>query len=177
VRSPRLGCLASVILSFPGGIRNAADAVAQNAPPVDQQKDTFAGRSPHPLDGQRVAVMNAFVAKAMKDLGVPGVGFALIDHGKIVLDGGVGVRKLDKPEPVDAHTLFMIGSNTKGMSTLLLARLVDEGKLDWDEPRIASRVRQGGPRCPSNRCDTTIQARVDQFPQCVSAPGGSLGNI
>ena len=43
--------------------------------------------------------------------------------------------------------------------------------------RIASRVRQGGARCPSNRCDTTIQARVDQFPRCVSAPGGSLGNI
>lgn len=43
--------------------------------------------------------------------------------------------------------------------------------------RIASRVKQGGPRCPSNRCDTTIQARMDEFPQCVSAPGESLGNI
>jgi predicted ABC-type ATPase len=29
----------------------------------------------------------------------------------------------------------------------------------------------GLPRCPSNRCDKTIQARVGQFPQCVSAPG------
>jgi CubicO group peptidase (beta-lactamase class C family) len=28
----------------------------------------------------------------------------------------------------------MAGANTKGMSTLLLAKLVDEKKLDWDEP-------------------------------------------
>jgi CubicO group peptidase (beta-lactamase class C family) len=129
----RLGCLASLIFSVSAGIGSATGAVAQSAPPVDQQKETFAGRSPHPLNAQRVAAMKAFVAKAMKDLGVPGVGFALIDHGKIVFEGGLGVRNLDKPKPVDAHTLFMIGSNTKGMSTLMLARLVDEGKLDWDE--------------------------------------------
>jgi CubicO group peptidase (beta-lactamase class C family) len=40
---------------------------------------------------------------------------------------------MGKPAAVDAHTLFMIASNTKGMSTLLLAQLVDEGKLRWDE--------------------------------------------
>ena len=28
----------------------------------------------------------------------------------------------------------MIASNTKAMTTLLLARLVDEGKLGWDTP-------------------------------------------
>lgn len=33
-----------------------------------------------------------------------------------------------------ANTLFMAGANTKGMTTLLLAKLVDEKKLDWDEP-------------------------------------------
>ena len=97
--------------------------------------------------------MKAFVAKAMKDLGVPGVGFALIDHGKIVFEGGLGVRNLDKPKRVDAHTLFMIGSNTKGMSTLMLARLVDEGKLDWDEPVVKA--------YPSFRlCDPELTEKV-----------------
>jgi predicted ABC-type ATPase len=37
--------------------------------------------------------------------------------------------------------------------------------------RIESRVRQGGHDVPA------IQTRMDQFPQCVSVPGGSLGNI
>jgi CubicO group peptidase (beta-lactamase class C family) len=54
--------------------------------------------------------------------------------GASVYEGGLGVRELGRPAPVDAHTQFMIASNTKGMSTLLLARLVDEGKLRWDQP-------------------------------------------
>lgn len=49
-------------------------------------------------------------------------------------EGGLGVRELGRAEAVDAHTQFMIASNTKGMSTLLLARLVDEGKLAWNQP-------------------------------------------
>ncbi len=64
---------------------------------------------------------------------MPGVGIALIDHGQVVWQGGYGVRELGKPAPVDAHTKFMIASNTKGMTTLLLSVLADEGKLRWDE--------------------------------------------
>jgi CubicO group peptidase (beta-lactamase class C family) len=65
---------------------------------------------------------------------VPGVGIALIDKGKVVYQGGYGVRELGHAdEPVDGHTKFMIASNTKGMSTLLLSILADEGKLRWDQ--------------------------------------------
>jgi CubicO group peptidase (beta-lactamase class C family) len=65
---------------------------------------------------------------------VPGAGFALIDQGKVVYEGGIGVKELGKPDRVDANTLFMAASNTKGMTTLLLAKLVDGKKLQWDEP-------------------------------------------
>ncbi|MFZ0859480.1 MAG: serine hydrolase domain-containing protein [Candidatus Sulfotelmatobacter sp.] len=59
-----------------------------------------------------------------------------MDGGKIVYEGGFGVRELGKPEKVDENTVFMAASNTKGMTTLLLAELVDEKKLKWDEPVI-----------------------------------------
>ena len=55
----------------------------------------------------------------MDQLGVPGVGLAFIDGGKVVWEGGLGVRELGKPQKVDAHTLFIAASNTKGMTTLL----------------------------------------------------------
>jgi CubicO group peptidase (beta-lactamase class C family) len=35
---------------------------------------------------------------------------------------------------VDGNTLFMIASNTKGLTTLMLAKLVDQGKFGWDTP-------------------------------------------
>ena len=75
-----------------------------------------------------------FTREAMATLEVPGVGLALIDDGKIVWEGGLGVKDTASNAPVDKDTLFMIASNTKGMATLLLSTLVDEGKLDWDKP-------------------------------------------
>src|SRR5262249_46134315 len=70
-------------------------------------------------------------------LRVPGVAISLYQEGKVVFEGGFGVRELGQPTPVDAETLFMVASNTKSMTTLLLATLVDEGKLTWDTPVVA----------------------------------------
>ncbi len=110
-------------------------------------RETFAGRTAHPLDAARVAALQSFVQTSMKQLGVPGVGVALIDHGQVIYEGGLGVKALGRPEPVDAHTVFMIASNTKGMSTLLLAELADQGKLRWDQPvtQVYPAFRLGSP--------------------------------
>jgi CubicO group peptidase (beta-lactamase class C family) len=102
--------------------------------PAGYARETFAGRAPHRLDAARIGELKAFVETSMKQLGVPGASIALVDQGRLVFSGGFGVRELGKPTPVDADTLFIIASNTKGMSTLLLAELVDEGKLAWDQP-------------------------------------------
>ena len=96
-------------------------------------KENFVGKTANPLDPARVAILREFVREGMKQIGIPGVGLALIDHGKVVFEGGEGVKQLGKPDPVDAHTLFAIASNTKGMATLLLAELADVGKLDWNQ--------------------------------------------
>jgi len=108
--------------------------ILQSLRPAGYHRESFAGKTAHPLDPARVEAMRAFVQTAIQQLGVPGASIALIDHDKVVYEGGVGVRTLGSPEPVDAHTLFMVASNTKGMSTLLLAELADQGKLAWDQP-------------------------------------------
>lgn len=112
----------------------AASLVQQSLRPAGYARETFAGRTAHRLTPQRVQALRDFLAEAMRQLDVPGAGLALIDQGQVVWEGGVGVRALGSPEPVDAHTKFMIASNTKGMTTLLLSTLADEGKLRWDQP-------------------------------------------
>ncbi len=97
----------------------------------------FAGRKAHPLDAAKIEALKQFVTTSMDKLGVPGAGFAIVEHGKVLFEGGAGIRALGRPEKVGAHTKFMIGSNTKGLTTLLLARLVDRGKLAWDQPVAA----------------------------------------
>ena len=104
--------------------------------PKGYQRESFAGRKPQPLDAAHIAQIKAFVETSMQELGIPGASMALIDGGKVVYEGGIGVRELGKPERVDENTLFMAASNTKGMTTLLLSELVDERKLKWDQPVI-----------------------------------------
>ncbi|MBV9304466.1 MAG: beta-lactamase family protein [Acidobacteriaceae bacterium] len=108
--------------------------IVQSLRPKAYQRESFAGRKAHPLTPDRIETLKTFVQTAMQKLGVPGASLALIDNGKVVYEGGLGVRELGKPTPVDANTLFMAASNTKGMTTLLLARLVDAHKLQWEEP-------------------------------------------
>ncbi len=123
--------------------------------PKGYSRESFAGRKAHPLDKDRIEQLKNFVQSAMQQLGVPGVSLSLIEGGKVVFDGGFGVRELGKPDPVDENTLFMAASNTKGMTTLLLAELVDEKKLRWDEPVI-----QAYPQFKLGDPDTTKKVLV-----------------
>jgi CubicO group peptidase (beta-lactamase class C family) len=116
------------------GKRNAALSLAIGSlRPKGYERERFAERKAHALDAERIALLKEFVLATMRQFNIPGVGLGLIDGGKVVFEGGLGVKTLGKPDPVDADTLFLAASNTKAMTTLLLAELVDEHKLQWDE--------------------------------------------
>jgi CubicO group peptidase (beta-lactamase class C family) len=57
-----------------------------------------------------------------------------VQDGKIIFDDGIGLKELGGTEKPDGDTLFMVASNTKAMTTLLLAKLVDEHRMSWDTP-------------------------------------------
>ena len=46
------------------------------------------------------------------------------------------MRELGKSEKVDENTLFLIASDTKALTTLLLAKEVDEGRFTWETPVV-----------------------------------------
>src|ERR1035441_6583602 len=72
--------------------------VFESLRPKDYKRESFAGRKPNPLDAARIAELKSFVETSMKELGIPGVSMALVDGGKVVYEGGFGVRELGKPE-------------------------------------------------------------------------------
>ncbi|HWE30475.1 MAG TPA: serine hydrolase domain-containing protein, partial [Polyangia bacterium] len=108
--------------------------VAGSLRPAGYTRESFAGKTAHPLDAARVKLLTEFIENARKAADVPGVAIGLVDHGKVVIAGGFGVRELGKPAKVDGDSLFIIASNTKALSTLLLAKEVDRGKFGWDTP-------------------------------------------
>lgn len=100
--------------------------------PQGYVRESFAGRRAHTLDAARVADIKAFVERARRTLEVPGVSVGIVQDGKTVFAGGFGVRELGRPDAVDADTAYLIASNTKSLTTLMLAKLVDEQKVTWD---------------------------------------------
>lgn len=64
--------------------------------------------------------------------GLPALAAAVAKNGEIVAAGAVGTRRADADIPVTVADRFHIGSDTKAMTALLAAMLVEEGKLRWD---------------------------------------------
>jgi len=77
--------------------------------------------------------LDAYVTSVLKTFAVPGLSVAIVKNGRVVLAKGYGIRKIGDSSRVDEHTLFGIGSNTKAFTSALLAKLVDEGKITWDD--------------------------------------------
>ncbi|MFT4037291.1 MAG: serine hydrolase domain-containing protein [Thermomicrobiales bacterium] len=77
--------------------------------------------------------LEAFVTGRMAELGVPGVAVGIV-AGNAEYAAGFGVTNIDHPLPVDAKTLFQIGSTTKTFTGTALMRLVEQGKVELDAP-------------------------------------------
>jgi CubicO group peptidase (beta-lactamase class C family) len=131
------------------------ERVADTLQPAGYTRESFAGKTPHKLDAALTKQIVDSVEKMRQEAGIPGVGLALVQDGKVVYEGGLGVREMGKADKVDAHTKFIIASNTKALTTLLLAKLVDEGKLSWETP-----VTQLYPEFKLGDAETTRQVLV-----------------
>src|SRR5438552_3494134 len=64
--------------------------------------------------------------------GLPAMAAAVVLDGKIIALGAVGVRKHGDPTPVTDNDEFHLGSDTKAMTAVLIASLIEQGKVRWD---------------------------------------------
>lgn len=83
--------------------------------------------------------LDSVIERARKEFNVPGVAVAVIKDKKAVVTRGYGIRRLGSPQLVTPHTLFAIASNTKLFTSIALAMLVDDRKLDWND-RVVDRL-------------------------------------
>jgi CubicO group peptidase (beta-lactamase class C family) len=91
------------------------------------------GTAPAPAQ-QELVGLDAYIEQAMEAWGLAGMSVAVVKDGQTIYAKGFGVRSVDTGEPVDEHTLFAIGSNSKLFTAVSAGMMVDEGKMDWDGP-------------------------------------------
>lgn len=83
-----------------------------------------------------VTELDLFVQKAMKDWEVPGLAVVVVKDNQVIYKKGLGVREFGKQDPVGTQTLFACASTTKAMVATCMGMLVDEGKVNWNDPVI-----------------------------------------
>lgn len=64
----------------------------------------------------------------------PAISAAVAIDGKIIWAGAVGWANIEKQIPATESTQFRIGSTSKAVTATLLAKMVQEGKIDLDKP-------------------------------------------
>ena len=77
--------------------------------------------------------LDQFLAQTRSLGKVSGLAVAVVADGKIVFAKGYGAEKAGGTA-VGPDTLFMIGSTTKSLTTLMMARQVDAKRFAWDTP-------------------------------------------
>src|SRR5262249_25672934 len=111
--------LAALLLFLP------VNVPAAPAPEATRQKVEAAVRE---LDKLAVATL--------KKTGVPGLAIAVVYRDRVVELKGFGVRRAGRPEPVDADTVFQLASVSKPVASTVMAALVGDGEIRWDDRLI-----------------------------------------
>ncbi len=65
---------------------------------------------------------------------IPGGAVVIVKEGRVIFQQGFGVKESGKTEQVDEHTVFRLGSVSKGFASVLAGVMVDEGLLSWEKP-------------------------------------------
>jgi CubicO group peptidase (beta-lactamase class C family) len=108
--------------------------VGQQKPDADAKGRRGAGKRGKAGAQSELEGFDGFVEQALKDWKVPGVAVAVVKGDKVILLKGYGFRDAEKQLPVTPQTLFAIGSITKSFTVTTLGMLMDEGKVEWEEP-------------------------------------------
>jgi len=89
-----------------------------------------------PLHAQQpdLNALDAYIADAVVKFDQPGLAVGIVKDGQLVWSKGYGKLDLAKPEPVTPNTVFYCASMSKAFTAAAIGLLVDEGKLDWNDP-------------------------------------------
>ena len=101
--------------------------------PTLRRRAVLAGLAAAPLaaafGGRARAAEDGLVAAAVAESGAPAIAAAVFDAEKTLFLEAAGVRAAGAEAAVTTGDLWHLGSNTKAMTALLYARLVDQGRI------------------------------------------------
>ena len=101
--------------------------------PVLSPGAAFAARKGSEAPADAPLRLDALLDSLRTARGVPGLAAAVVDHGRLVAIGAAGVPWVGAPRSLTVDDPLHIGSCTKSITALAIARLVERGSIQWNE--------------------------------------------
>ena len=121
--------------------------------------------------------LEALIATADANLKIPGGSLRVIEDREIVFDRYFGTLSEDSETPWDEQTVVAIASISKSVTATLVAVLVGEGNLSFDDP--ISNYLPGYAALKLQNSDQSV--RSPTIAECLSHtsgfPGGTMGKL
>ena len=93
--------------------------------PAGLKKLNLSARKAEQWGTEQNRQLTTFIQSGMEKLLIPGLAIAIVQNGRLVFAEAFGATP---------STRFMIGSSTKPLTTLMMARLIEQGLFDWTTP-------------------------------------------
>ena len=84
----------------------------------------------------RIAGLADYIEQSMPHWDLPGLAVGVVYRDEVIFLGGFGIKEVGRDDPIDAETLFQIGSVSKSFAAGAIGTLVDDGLVDWDDPVV-----------------------------------------
>lgn len=87
-----------------------------------------------PTDSAIAAAADKLAAEALSQSGAAGLSVAVARNGKVILSKGYGLAEVEHNVKANGDSMFRMGSITKQFTAAAIMRLVEQGKLELDDP-------------------------------------------
>jgi CubicO group peptidase (beta-lactamase class C family) len=115
----------TVLTAAPLGFLSPAAVLSQPLPPPVPERIEAA-----------LAQLDGLAEMAMSRTNVPGIAIAVVSNDELTYLKGFGLREAGKSELVGPDTVFQLASVSKPIAATVVAAMVGDGIVAWDDPII-----------------------------------------
>jgi CubicO group peptidase (beta-lactamase class C family) len=119
-----------------------------------------------------LAQLDPYIRSAMDKTKFPGAAVAVIYNDQVIFLRGYGVRKVGEPAQIDPDTVFELASVSKPIASTILASLIGQGKISWDD-----KVADLEPGFKLSSPETTREITIRDFLSHRSGLATSSGDL
>lgn len=76
--------------------------------------------------------LDTIVKQRIEKYKIPGIAVTMVNNGITYLCKGYGVKKINTQDSIDCHTVFRLGSVSKGFASIMAGILVHDSLIKWN---------------------------------------------